>query len=599
MKLSAIIVFCAILAASILAPPGLAGVPCDHPRFIDCPSNMIVYQCDSGAGPESIVNYPTPTAVNDCGPVQVFLKSGPPSGSSLQPGTYDVVWATVEDADGNQAFCFFEIRVQWRPTIICPRDTLVRACGPFGTEVDYELPTAFDDCGPIPVGLDEGRHPGEFFPLGVTRVTYRTHEDAHGSREECSFYVTVEWPRTIICPEDTTITICPGEAGINVDYTVQAFDDCGPIPVELVDGSPPGGFFAVGTTPVIYDTEEDGDGNFEQCSFLVRVRAEDDEPPTLTCPDVVNAALPAGQTSVAVNFEVEATDDCPGTVTVECIPPSGSLFPCGATTVACRAIDASQNESVCVFTVNVGIPVSLDVKPGACPNPFRVSELGAVPVAIHGSRDFDVSQLDPASLRLEGVAPMRWALEDVGAPYLPYVGKDDCQDCAAPRKDRIRDLLLKFDAAKLREALGEVTNGECRVVHVAGTMKNGCPIVGEDVLVLLAAAGAEVVLAERTLDVVPSALIASHPNPFRSGNRIEFALPMAGRTRLTVYDVLGRQLTVLVDEELTAGHHSMAWDGTDRSGTRVPGGLYFYVLTVDMVDGSGTATQKKKLVLTP
>jgi len=598
MKLSAIFVFCAILVTSILARPSLAG-ECGHPRFVDCPSNMVVYQCDSGKGPESIVNYPTPTAVNDCGPVQVFLRSGPDSGTSLPPGTYDVAWETVEDKDGHVAFCSFQIRVQWRPTIICPRDTLVRACGPFGANVDYPLPTAFDDCGPIPVGLDEGLHPGEFFPIGLTRVTYRTNEDAHGSLEECSFYVRVEWPRTIICPEDTTITICPGQTGINVDYTVQAFDDCGPIPVELVDGSPPGGFFAVGTTPVIFDTEEDRDGHFEQCSFLVRVRAEDHEPPVLTCPEVVNAALPPGQSSVPVTFEVKATDDCGGTVTVECTPPSGSLFPCGETTVSCTAVDASQNQSYCTFTVNVGIPVSLDVRPGACPNPFKISEQGVVPVAIHGSRDFDVSQIDPASLRLEGVAPLRWTLEDVGAPYLPYVGKDDCLDCATTRKDRIGDLALKFDATTLGDALGEVTNGECRVIHLAGALKNGCPIVGEDVLKLLAPLGAEVVLAERTPDVVPSALIASHPNPFRSGNRIEYALPMAGRTRLAVYDVLGRQLRVLLDEKLSAGHHSMAWDGTDRTGTRMPGGLYFYVLTVDAVDGSGTMTRKKKLVLTP
>ncbi|TPW16962.1 MAG: hypothetical protein FD129_559, partial [bacterium] len=469
----------------------------------------------------------------------------------------------------------------------------------FGAEVDYPLPTAFDDCGPIPVGLDEGRHPGEFFPLGVTRVTYRTHEDFHGTTYDCSFYVTVEWPRTIICPDDTTIIICPGQTAVNVDYTVRAFDDCGPIEVELVDGSPPGGLFAVGTTPVIYDTEEDRDGHFEQCSFLVRVLAEDDEPPTLSCPEVINAALPAGLSSVAVNFDVNATDDCPGPVTVECTPPSGSLFPCGPTTVNCTAVDASQNMSHCTFTVNVGIPVSVDVKPGVCPNPFKTSEQGVVPVAIHGSRDLDVSQIDPASLRLEGVAPMRWALEDVGAPYEPYVGKDDCLDCAGSKKDRIHDLTVKFDATSLREALGEVTNGECRVVHLAGMLMNGCPIVGEDVLKLLVPAGPEMVLTESTPDVAPSALIASHPNPFRSGNRIEYSLPVGGRTRLAVYDVLGRQLRVLLDEELSAGHHSMAWDGTDRSGTRVPGGIYFYVLAVDLVDGSGTVTRKQKLVLTP
>jgi hypothetical protein len=45
-------------------------------------------------------------------------------------------------------------------------------------------------------------------------------------------------------------------------------------------------------------------------------------------------------------------DDCPG-ATVACVPPSGSVFTVGMTTVTCTATDASGNTATCSFAVNV------------------------------------------------------------------------------------------------------------------------------------------------------------------------------------------------------------------------------------------------------
>lgn len=47
----------------------------------------------------------------------------------------------------------------------------------------------------------------------------------------------------------------------------------------------------------------------------------------------------------------------------------------------------------------------IDIKPGSCPNPLNVKDKGALPVAVLRSKDFDVFNIDPASIRLEGVAP--------------------------------------------------------------------------------------------------------------------------------------------------------------------------------------------------
>jgi flagellar hook assembly protein FlgD len=48
-----------------------------------------------------------------------------------------------------------------------------------------------------------------------------------------------------------------------------------------------------------------------------------------------------------------------------------------------------------------------------------------------------------------------------------------------------------------------------------------------------------------------------------------------------VYDVLGRQVRVLVNEEQDAGRHTVQWDGRDESGQRMASGVYLARLVVD------------------
>jgi flagellar hook assembly protein FlgD len=44
---------------------------------------------------------------------------------------------------------------------------------------------------------------------------------------------------------------------------------------------------------------------------------------------------------------------------------------------------------------------------------------------------------------------------------------------------------------------------------------------------------------------------------------------------LVIYDILGRQVKQLVNEQMAAGRHSVVWDATDDQGQRVAAGLYF------------------------
>src|SRR5690606_23299160 len=68
-------------------------------------------------------------------------------------------------------------------------------------------------------------------------------------------------------------------------------------------------------------------------------------------------------------------------------------------------------------------------------------------------------------------------------------------------------------------------------------------------------------------------LDANYPNPFSESTMISFEIAKTDRVRLTLHDLLGREVQVLVDEVRSAGHHSILLDARD-----LPSGAYFYQL---------------------
>jgi flagellar hook assembly protein FlgD len=62
-------------------------------------------------------------------------------------------------------------------------------------------------------------------------------------------------------------------------------------------------------------------------------------------------------------------------------------------------------------------------------------------------------------------------------------------------------------------------------------------------------------------------------------------------TSLKVYNTKGQLVRNLVNSDLTAGMHSVVWNGTDEKGKAVPSGVYFY-----RVENAGKAVTKKMLL---
>jgi hypothetical protein len=87
------------------------------------------------------------------------------------------------------------------------------------------------------------------------------------------------------------------------------------------------------------------------------------------------------------------------------------------------------------------------------------------------------------------------------------------------------------------------------------------------------------------------ALQQNHPNPFNAATTIAFTLERADRVRLVIYDLLGRRVKTIMDEDLSSGSHTAAWDGKDDYGADVTTGVYFYRLT------AGNQVSSRKMVL--
>ncbi|MBN2172323.1 MAG: choice-of-anchor D domain-containing protein [Candidatus Krumholzibacteriota bacterium] len=92
-------------------------------------------------------------------------------------------------------------------------------------------------------------------------------------------------------------------------------------------------------------------------------------------------------------------------------------------------------------------------------------------------------------------------------------------------------------------------------------------------------------LLRETSVAVPAApvrtgLLPGYPNPFNPCVTLRFVLSSPQPARLEVFDVAGRKLMVLVDDNLDQGHHEIVWRGTDNAGTELASGIYFAKLSV-------------------
>ncbi|XP_022082302.1 mucin-2-like isoform X2 [Acanthaster planci] len=171
---------------------------------------------------------------------------------------------------------------------------------------------------------------------------------------------------------DTTppsISNCPasvylgnsGLSGQTVSWTPPtATDDSGTV-VQVYASHQPDSVFPRGVTPVTY-IFADPSQNYARCVFFINIEdgspVADNVPPTINnCPNDISVTATSGANIAVVTWtEPTATDNAPGTVTLQSPTGSGSSFNLGSTVVTYTATDASGNQATCSFTVTVNAP---------------------------------------------------------------------------------------------------------------------------------------------------------------------------------------------------------------------------------------------------
>ena len=87
------------------------------------------------------------------------------------------------------------------------------------------------------------------------------------------------------------------------------------------------------------------------------------------------------------------------------------------------------------------------------------------------------------------------------------------------------------------------------------------------------------------------ALEQNFPNPFNPSTTIRYELPEDGLVNVTIYDMMGRQVSTLVSSQQAAGYKSIQWNATNDFGKPVSAGVYLYKIQ------AGEFVQTKKMVL--
>jgi hypothetical protein len=209
--------------------------------------------------------------------------------------------------------------------------------------------------------------------------------------------------------------------------------------------------------PMIYDLHLEASSGFEAWLESVSPASYPEVEPCNTVEFEATIRVPEGTEDGEYNFTISAVDE------------DGVSY---------------GDQEVTISVVSI-IEVGVDIKPGSCPNPFNTKSRGVVPVAVLGAEDFDVTTVDPATIRLtregyeEGVSPLRWSYEDVASPF-----EGELCECHDLYGDGYMDLSLKFDTQEVNETLGiETEAGNIVPLLITGNLMEwaeGTPIEGSD-----------------------------------------------------------------------------------------------------------------------
>jgi hypothetical protein len=128
---------------------------------------------------------------------------------------------------------------------------------------------------------------------------------------------------------------------------------------------------------------------------------------------------------------------------------------------------------------------------------------------------------------------------------------------------------------------GETTNGSADLWAIAGTVNNGFPYLAwQD------SSNGATAVAQSSTTPMTYVLRQNYPNPFNPSTTISYDLPKQSHVTIQIYDILGKEITTLVNETKNVGSYKVVWNAS-----RLSSGVYFYRMT------AGSFSSVKRLLL--
>jgi hypothetical protein len=259
-------------------------------------------------------------------------------------------------------------------------------------------------------------------------------------------------------------------------------DDTSATPILTVD--------SVAPCPLecdVFLTVDDGNGGADSDTAMVTV--EDTTDPDITCAaDVtVTCGEPTDPSATGSSTAVDDCDAVPEIASDDVVIPTT----CPADPIqevierSWTAVDDCGLESSCVQEITVlKLVLSLDIKPGSCPNGFNPNSGGVLPISLLGTDTFDVSTVDLSTVLIsradcptDAVTPIRSRFEDAGTPF----DGTPC-DCHTLTGDGLTDLSLTFKKRDVVQALGleGMVAGDSVELILSGELNDGCSFIASD-----------------------------------------------------------------------------------------------------------------------
>lgn len=341
------------------------------PVITGCPSDQVFIL--PGNACDTVANWTPPLATDNCALDTLTTTHQP--GAVFPTGAHVVTYTAFDEA-GNTAVCSFTIYVEdVIPPVFnsCPDNITVANASPCGEVVNWQFPTATDNC--LLESITATVLPTDtIFSQNTNVLIYAI--DASGNSDTCSFTITLDVvivpPTFNNFPPDVTLNGCDQTVTWTIPTAGAGFCEP-PIIVQVPDTLMPGDTFPIGITKIVYLALDSSGALVHSDTFTINII--ENAPPLIDCPQggvVVNVAgqvisdpgnfiteadTIAGCAAVSLDFSLPlATDNCTDNpLVVQTTGPfSGLEFAADSThTLTFQATDDVGNTSLCVVNVTV------------------------------------------------------------------------------------------------------------------------------------------------------------------------------------------------------------------------------------------------------